>query len=184
MVKKQVRDSAYYRDRLKHEFPKNYADLQAGKHGTITEAAIAAGLKKSMTGLHELKNAFGKASKAQQTTFLGWLATQGYSVASSSAAGTAASTIAVGGKLLPTATKRIEEIITKRQLKVGDVMAETGFRRLNASLGRALHRGDRLKPDVINALEKWLAANAAILRERAGAVPMSSDARHRSPRPA
>ncbi|MDE3808853.1 hypothetical protein I7I49_00975 [Sinorhizobium meliloti] len=162
MAKKQARDRAYYEDRLKHESPKIYADLQAGKHRTITEAAIAAGLKKSRTRLLELKNAFRKASKAEQTAFLGWLAAQGYSISPSSAAGTAALTIAVDGKLLPAAAKRIEEIIMKRQLKVGDVMAEMGFRRLNASLGRALHRGDRLKPDVITALEKWLAANASI----------------------
>jgi len=42
MAKKQVRDSAYYEERLKNEFPAIYADLQAGKHRTITEAAIAA----------------------------------------------------------------------------------------------------------------------------------------------
>lgn len=46
MQKKQIRDSAYYEQRLKNEFPLFYADLRAGKHKTITEAAIAAGLKK------------------------------------------------------------------------------------------------------------------------------------------
>ncbi len=63
---------------------------------------------------------------------------------------------------MPTIKNRIEEIIAKRHLKVGDVMAEMGFKKLNASLGRALHREDRLQPDVIMALEKWLAANASV----------------------
>lgn len=66
------------------------------------------------------------------------------------------------GRLLPAPKKRIEEIVAKRRLRVGDVMAEMGFPKLNASLGRAFHRGDRLQPHVVAALQKWLAANAAI----------------------
>ncbi len=162
MPKKQKRDNAYYEERLKNEFPNIYADLQARKHATVTEAAIAAGLKKSRTRLHELKNAFIKANKSEQTAFLGWLAAKGHLIAPSSTTGTASPTIAINGKLLPTTQHRIEEIIAKRHLKLGDVMAEMGFPKLNASLGRALHRGDKLQPDVIKALEKWLAANASI----------------------
>lgn len=58
MPKKQNRDNAYYEEGLMNEFPATYYDLQAGKHRTITEATIAAGLKKPRTRLHELKNAF------------------------------------------------------------------------------------------------------------------------------
>lgn len=46
MPKKQKRDSAYYEKRLKNQFPLIYADMKAGKHKTITEAAIAAGIKR------------------------------------------------------------------------------------------------------------------------------------------
>lgn len=162
MTKKQVRDSAYYEERLKNEFPAIYADLLAGRHRTVTEAAIAAGLKKPRTRLHELKNAFGKASTSEQSAFLGWLAAQGYSVAASSVSSTAGSTIAIDRRLVPVAKKRIEEIVAKRHLEIGDVMAEMGFSKLNSSLGRALHRGDRLQPDVIAALEKWLIANHGV----------------------
>ncbi len=162
MPKKQKRDNAYYEERLKNEFPLVYADLRAGKHETITEAAIAAGLKKSRTRLHELKNAFEKASGSEQTDFLLWLSAKGYSTAPSSATGMIVSTIAIDERLLPAAKDRIEEIIAKRHLKVGDVMAEMGFPKLNASLGRALHRGDRLQPDVIIGLEKWLKTNASV----------------------
>ncbi len=162
MPKKQKRDNAYYEERLKNDYSTIYADLKAGKHKTITEAAIAAGLKKPRTRLQELKNAFNKANKSEQTAFLGWLAAKGHLIAPSSTTGTASATIAINGKLLPATKNRIEEIIAKRHVKVGDVMAEMSFPKLNASLGRALHRGDRLQPDVIMALEKWLAANASI----------------------
>lgn len=162
MPKKQKRDSAYYEERLRSEFPAIYADLQAGKHRTITEAAIAAGLKKTRTRFHELKNAFEKAKKSEQTAFLGWLAAQGFSIAPSSSTGTGGAGVTMDGRLLPATKKRIEEILAKRRLKVGDVMAEMGFPKLNASLGRAVQRGDRLQPHVVAALQKWLAANAAI----------------------
>lgn len=162
MPKKQKRDSAYYEERLKNEFPLVYADLKAGKHKTITEAAIAAGLKKSRTRLHELKNAFEKATNSEQAAFLGWLAAQGILVAPSSSTGTAGSAISMDGRLLPATKKRIKEIVAKRNLKIGDVMAEMSFPKLNASLGRALHRGDRLQPDVITGLQKWLAANESV----------------------
>jgi hypothetical protein len=162
MPKKQKRDSAYYKERLRGEFPTIYADLQAGKHRTITEAAITAGLKKTRTRLHELKNAFEKATKSEQTAFLGWLASQGFSIASSSSTGTSGAGVAMDGRLLPATKMRIEEIIAKRSLKVGDVMAEMGFPKLDASLGLALRQSTRLRPDVITALQKWLTANATI----------------------
>ena len=162
MRKKQKRDNAYYEERLRNEFPTIYADLQAGRHKTTTEAAIAAGLKKSRTRLHELKNAFIKADKVEQTAFMRWLAAQGYTIAPSSTAGTAVSAITFDGRLLPAPKKRIEEIIAKRRLKIGDVMAEMGFPKLNASLGLALRQSTRLQPDVITALEKWLTANSSI----------------------
>lgn len=162
MPKLQKRDSAYYEERLKNQFPLIYADMKAGKHKTITEAAIAAGLKKSRTRLHELKNAFEKATISERAVFLGWLAGQGFSIAPSSSTRTAGSAIVMNRRLLPSTKKRIEEIVAKRNLKIGDVMAEMSFPKLNASLGRALHRGDRLQPDVITGLQKWLAANESV----------------------
>lgn len=46
--------------------------------------------------------------------------------------------IAVNRRLLPLTVARIDEIMSKRHLKIWDVMAEMGFARLNASLGMAL----------------------------------------------
>lgn len=162
MIKKQKRDNAYYEERLRNDYPAIYADQRAGKHKTLTKALIAAGLKTPRTRLQELKNAFEKANKAERTAFLGWLAAKAYSVTAGPAPGGAGPVIAINRRLLPATKIRIEDIIAKRNLKMGDVMAEMGFPKLNASLGRALHRGDKLQPDVITALETWLVANGSV----------------------
>lgn len=164
MAKKQVRDSAYYEDRLKRDYPSIYADLKAGRHRTVTDAAIAAGLKKVRTRLLELKNAWAKADAAEQADFLKWLMSSGAlsssSPSSTASAGTAG--IAIDRRLTPVASRRIGLIISKRHLAMGDLMVELGYPPLNASVGMALARGTRLRPDVILALERWLAANASV----------------------
>ncbi|MGB3815992.1 MAG: hypothetical protein WA950_22450 [Shinella sp.] len=58
MTKQQKRDRAYYEERLKRDHPAIYAELINGKYQTVTEAAIAARLKKPRTRLLELKNAW------------------------------------------------------------------------------------------------------------------------------
>lgn len=70
--------------------------------------------------------------------------------------------IAVNRRLLPLTVARIDEIISKRHLTLGQVMVEMGFSPLNASLGMALARGTRLQLGMIAALEKWLATNATV----------------------
>lgn len=49
------------------------ADLKAGKYRTIADAMFAAGLKMKRTRLHQMKNAWAKASRAEQREFLNWL---------------------------------------------------------------------------------------------------------------
>ncbi|MCZ4072545.1 hypothetical protein [Agrobacterium sp. LMR679] len=162
MPKKQKRDSAYYEERLRGEFPAIYADLQAGKHRTITEAAIAAGLKKSRTRLHELKNAWQKASTQERDEFEKWLLAQsGVNMPHLSPAG-ATLPVAVDLRLQSWAKSRIKAIIARRNLRMGDVMAELGEKRLNPSLGQALHNGSRLRPTLLAALEGWLEKNKHI----------------------
>ena len=46
-----------------------------------------------------------------------------------------------------------------RKMTMGDVMAEMGLKRLNASVGNALRSENRLQPNVIAALEIWLDKN-------------------------
>ena len=73
MPKKQKRDKAYYEERLKRDHSAIYADLKTGKHRNVTDAAIAAGLKKPRTRLLELKNAWSKSTHSEQKNFLAWL---------------------------------------------------------------------------------------------------------------
>jgi len=73
MVKKQVKDNAYYEERLQREHPSIYVDLKAGKYRTVSEAATAAGLKQVRTRLHEMKNSWLKATTAEQMEFLRYL---------------------------------------------------------------------------------------------------------------
>lgn len=162
MAKKLVRDAAYYEERLKREYPAIYADLKAGKYRTVTDAAIAVGLRKRRTRLHELKNAWSKASPVEQREFLSWLRASRAVVPSIAVVSPSLAPLAVNRCLVPLAVARIDEIMFKRHLKMGDVMVEMGFERLNASLEMALARGTQLQPTVIAALEKWLAANATV----------------------
>lgn len=159
MPKKQKRDSAYYEERLKNEFPVVYADLKAGRHRTISEAAIAAGLKKSRTRLHELKNAWLKASAHEQVEFEKWLLIQSGTKTAHPIRAGASPPVAVARHLEPWAKSRIKAIMVARKMKMGDVMAEMGLKRLDASVGNALRSDNRLQPNVIDALEIWLDKN-------------------------
>lgn len=165
MAKKQKRDNAYFEERLKRDHPVIYADLKAGKYLTVTDAAFAAGLKTARTRLHELKNAWSKASSSERDDFLQWLAGAGVTFSPTAAAptfGTGIAAIAVGQRLTAPTSDRIGEIMLKRGLKAGDVMAEMGYSKLDASVGMALVRGTKLRPDVIKALESWLTANTSV----------------------
>lgn len=159
MPKKQKRDSTYYDERLKNEFPTIYADLKAGRHKSITDAAIAARLKMPRTRLHELKNAWQKASAQERDEFEKWLLAQsGVNMPHPSPAG-ATLPVAVDRRLQPWAKLRIKAIMARRNLQMGDVMAELGEKRLNPSLGQALHNGSRLLLTLVVALEGWLEKN-------------------------
>ncbi len=162
MTKKQKRDSAYYEERLKNEFPLVYADLKAGKHRTITEAAIAAGLKIPRTRLHELKNAWQKANAQERDEFEKWLLAQSGIKTPHPSSASAKVPVAIDRRLQPWAKSRIKAIMARRNLQMGDVMAELGEKRLNPSLGQALHNGSRLRPTLVATLEGWLEKNKHI----------------------
>lgn len=162
MPKKQKRDSAYYEERLIRDHPSIYADLVDGKHAHVTDAAIAAGLKTPRTRLHELKNAWRKASAQERDEFENWLlAEKGIKEPHPNTAG-AKLPIAIDRRLQPWAKSRIKAIMARRNLQMGDVMAELGEKRLNPSLGQALHNGSRLRPALVAALEGWLEQNTHI----------------------
>ena len=166
------RDNAYYRGRLEKEHPAVFQDLEDGKYGSEREAFVAAGLRSERTRLHELKNAWRKASRAEQAAFMQWLkleyaklrgagAVSGGPPAATATAspGVAATPRAVDslGHVLPWAKARILYLMARRGLKHGDLMTEMGFKKLNPSLWLALNQGNRLRDvRMVRAVEKWI----------------------------
>lgn len=165
MSQKQKRDNAYYKERLEREHPAIYRDLLAGKYKSDREAFIAAGIKQPRSRLLELKNAWEKATTTEQSDFVDWLSARHgvtTTAASTSAAGSTRGSVAINRRLEDWAKVRIQQILDRRRMTQGDVMDEIGFKRLNTSLGRALVRDDKLQPEMIDAIEKWLEANKAV----------------------
>lgn len=112
--------------------PGIYADLVDGKHAHVTDATIAAGLKKPRTRLHELKNAWQNASVQERDEFTKWLLAQsGIKTPHPSTAGVKLP-VAIDRRLQPWASSRIKTIMAMRNLQMGE-------KRLNTSIGHALH---------------------------------------------
>jgi len=145
------RDKSYYEHRLREDFPEIYEEFCKGVYSTIKEASFAAGLQKRRTRLHEMKNAWGKASSDEREAFLEWLEDQGVETRDSSS-----DVVDADHRLTPGARKRIADIMRDRGLSQGQVMEELGFKSLDASLGNALARGTRIRPALARALDEWL----------------------------
>jgi hypothetical protein len=158
MPKPQKRDNTYYLERLKREHPKVYADLLAGKFPSALKAFEAAGLKGRRTRLQELKNAWQKATVAEQRDFLAWARARSPSP-SKAAPGRP---IAIDRKLEAWAKARIDHIASVGGLAISDVMTELGLDRRDTSLSTAMKRGTRIQDTLIAALEKWLASNESV----------------------
>ncbi len=168
MTKKpQKRDNSYYIERLRVDHPAIHADFLAGKFRTPAEAFVAAGLRKSKTPLDLLRSAWSKATAAERDAFkrmIGCTTSASVSVApavvsTAVAAPSVVRTAKGKGHLTPTLAAAVRSIVDRRQLKIGDIMREIGLSPLNASLGRALQRGDLVQDSLITALEAWVAKN-------------------------
>jgi len=61
--------------KLSKDKPKIFADFQKGKYKTITEAAVAAGIRKNDGRLRMAKSAFRNMSHGERAEFLKWLET-------------------------------------------------------------------------------------------------------------
>lgn len=145
--KMSKRDNDYYARQLQRKHPQIWHDFQTGVHKTMAEARRAAGLGGERSRLHELKNAWSKATDEQRDEFLAFLDAQGITLprktpapapvptvsaltpaptskpTSSAGSSTSASTAGVGftfardGYLTPEAKDRINQIIDQRGLR-------------------------------------------------------------------
>lgn len=169
MSKKTLRNAAYYEERLKRDHPKIYADFKAGKYPTVNDAAVAAGLRKKRTRLHEMKNAWTKASDSEKNDFLLWVGQQGVGTVITPATITKSppqniSPFDADGFIQPWAKARIDDIKRIRGINVRKIRDEIGIDSFDTSLDSALKRsGSRIKKQAtIDGLAKWLAANASV----------------------
>ena len=182
------RDNDYYARRLQRDHPQIWHDFLAGKYKSFAEARRAAGLGGSRTRVQELKNAWHRATSEQRDEFLAFLDAEGITLplagttsasapttaptagSITSAPATGIGSIAKEGRLTREARGRINQIIDRRGLrgrfdepKIGVIMKELSppFSPHDASLGSALARGTRLKKDMVEALERWMAGQAS-----------------------
>lgn len=182
------RDNEYIARRLQKDHPQIWHDFQTGKYKTVAEARRAAGLGGQRTRVHELENAWLKATPEQRDEFLAFLDVEGVKLqlptapAASPASTTAVShaplatvglgfTVAQNGYLTPEAKDRLNQIIDQRRLrgrygapKLGIIMREFGpqFSPNDASLGSAISGRIRLREDMIKAVEQWLVKHASL----------------------
>ena len=163
----QKRDNQYYLDRLRIEHPAVFADYQAGKFKSAAEALVAAGMRKPRSQLDVLSSAWSKASPTERDAFKALIGCVTLAPVSLAPAVVSAGIAPPGqarpakGKdhLTPTLAADVTAIMDRRGLKIGDVMREIGFSHLDASLGRAIARGDQVQNRLISALEIWVQKN-------------------------
>lgn len=71
--------------------------------------------------------------------------------------------MAINGRLEAWAVARIDHIMASRRMKMGEVLDELRFERRNPALGLALNQGSAIRDRMmLDALEKWLTANASV----------------------
>lgn len=151
-----ARDNAYYLGRLEREAPDVFSDLNAGKIVSPAEAFRIAGLKRARTRLHELKNAWAKATEEDQKHFLSWLKAT-VPAASASDEVARGEVLVVDGRLTDDAKERIAAVLASRRIKPGAAMKEMDFSPLDPSLGLALRRDTLIRPKLEHQLARWLA---------------------------
>jgi len=154
MRNKPKRDNHYYENRLKTEFPKIYVDFVNGKFRNITDASIAAGLKKARTRLHELKNAWEKSSSAERQEFVEWLKT----TIPNNKVSLPPPAFTSDHHLEPWANERIQKILTSRGIDARSIRDQIGMAAKDTSLESALRGSRILRQSVREKIEQWLAS--------------------------
>lgn len=150
------RDSAYYRKRLRKDYPALYADLTRGKYRTVRAAAVAAGLIRPTSRVKSIKRDWTKATTAERREILEWLKKAAPGIPRRRTTLTTKSIVDADGRLLPAVIAFTNDWITKNKSKPGRIMKAMGFRAFDWRLAHALSSRGRLPADVIGELEKWL----------------------------
>jgi hypothetical protein len=162
----QKRNNEYYLQRLKKDWPLLYRAVRAGKI-TVAEARRQAGLGGHRTRLHELKNAWDKATPTERSGFLAWAGLGAMSASPATRPGSVLPPPPTAwdsdGRMLAWAKRRIPEIMARRRMTAIEVADELGMNRLDQSIAMAMQRDWMVKsPATAAAVDRWLAANASV----------------------
>jgi hypothetical protein len=152
------RDAAYYEARLKRDYPKEFAELRAGRFRSVRQAAAAAGLIHLPTRFDALKREWKRAGRRERSDFLVWVRK---SILAAAPAHHPAkpSIIDSAGHLKPAVVKFIEDWAAAKRITPGKIMKEIGFSNYDATLAFALKRGNPIRSEVLMPLQGWLVRN-------------------------
>lgn len=156
------RDNAYFMQALKKKHMHLVVEILAGRM-TVSQARKLAGMGGKRTRLHELKNAWGKATDAERHEFLKW-AREGLPVPTPTAAVARPREPAFSAdrRMMPWAKTRILEIMDRRRLTSSNLAVELGLRPLDFSVMKAVRRDSKVKDETVTAVTDWLARCASV----------------------
>jgi hypothetical protein len=168
MAVKTTRDSEYYLNRMKTDWPKIHGEYIDGRI-TAKEAIYRAGYQARPTPLSILMREWKKATAVEKREFINWARSPSAATRRSAvtAAGTGAGLAAraasrgthLGGisqHLTKASKTRLQAAMRARSITANGVMAEMGFDKFDSSLSSALRLGTRIKAEVAAALAVWL----------------------------
>ena len=155
---RQVHDKDYYLKKIKGKRPDLYADVLAGKL-SLPEARKLTGLGGVRTRLHELKNAWTKATPQERSDFLSFA---GLGPPMALPAGAPGSAFDSEGIMLGWARRRILEIMARRDMKSADLAEEFGMKRLDTSVMMDTRRDYKLASNTASEVDRWLIKNAGV----------------------
>jgi hypothetical protein len=148
------RDSAYYKERLKRDFPLIFSDLRAGRFKSVRQAAAFAGLIHLPTRVDALKREWKRATTREKNEFVVW--TKGRKTVS---AAPLTPIVDAAGHFKPAVIRFINEWTSDKRIKPGRIMKEIGFSNFDYTLSHALKRGAPIRSAAISRLEGWLIRN-------------------------
>jgi len=143
------RDAAYYRARLRRDYPTFFVGLASGKYGSVREAAAAAGLIRLPSRLDALKREWKRANEPQRDQFRAWLKP-------TAIRGIAKPISDSDGRLRPNVRAFLSHWVESNKSKPGRIMKQIGFSGFDYRLSMAIYGGHELRPVVISKLTDWL----------------------------
>jgi hypothetical protein len=154
------RDAAYFRARLKKDFPTYFADLKAGKYKNVSQASVAAGLIRPSNRIDALKRDWKGATGAQRKKFLDWVTLTRTGLKPRTPVAPRSDIADSSGILIPSVAAFLRKWLKTYNTTPGRIMLAMGYRNYDPRLAEALNRPRPLPADVMRDLTSWLRAQA------------------------